>query len=172
MGQPFVGEIRMLGFSFAPNGWATCDGQLLPISENEVLFQIIGTTYGGDGQETFALPNLQSRFPVHMGTGLSGTTYQIGEMAGTETVTLSTGQIPNHTHPLLGSLDPAGQQSPTSNVTAKSTSVDLYINAVPQDAMNAQAISPAGGSQPHENCQPFLCINFIISLFGVFPSQT
>jgi microcystin-dependent protein len=144
----------------------------LPISENEVLFQLIGTTYGGDGQETFNLPNLASRVPIHMGTGPSGVTYQLGEMAGTEQETLTTQQIPSHTHPMVGSTDPAGQQSPTSNVVAKSTQVDLYINAQPQDAMNAQAVSPAGGSQPHENCQPFLCINFIISLFGVFPSQT
>jgi microcystin-dependent protein len=169
---PYVGEIRMFGGNFAPNGWMFCQGQTLPISENEVLFQLIGTTYGGDGQETFNLPNLASRVPIHMGTGPSGVTYQLGEMAGTEQETLTTQQIPSHTHPMVGSTDPAGQQSPTSNVVAKSTQVDLYINAQPQDAMNAQAVSPAGGSQPHENCQPFLCINFIISLFGVFPSQT
>jgi microcystin-dependent protein len=169
---PYVGEIRLFAGNFAPNGWMFCEGQTLPIAENEVLFQLIGTTYGGDGEETFNLPNLASRVPIHMGTGPDGTTYQIGEMAGTEQETLTTQQIPSHTHPMLGSLDPAGQQSPQANVTAKSTQVDLYINAVPQDAMNNQAISPVGGSQPHENCQPFLCINFIISLFGVFPSQT
>lgn len=170
--SPYVGEIRMFAGNFAPNGWMFCEGQTLPIAENEVLFQLIGTTYGGDGEETFNLPNLASRVPMHMGTGPSGVTYQIGEMAGTEQETLTTQQIPSHTHPMLGSTDPAGQQSPVSNVVAKSTQVDLYINAQPQGAMNAQAISPAGGSQPHENCQPFLCINFIISLFGVFPSQT
>ncbi len=170
--SPYVGEIRMFAGNFAPNGWMFCEGQTLPISENEVLFQLIGTTYGGDGEETFNLPNLASRVPIHMGTGPDGTTYQIGEMAGTEQETLTTQQIPNHTHPMLGSLDPAGQQAPKDNVVAKSTQVDLYINAQPQDQMNNQAISPAGGSQPHENTQPFLCINFIISLFGVFPSQT
>ena len=169
---PYVGEIRMFAGNFAPNGWMFCEGQTLPISENEVLFQLIGTTYGGDGEETFNLPNLASRVPIHMGTGPDGTTYQIGEMAGTEQETLTTQQIPNHTHPLTGSTNQANQQAPTSNLPAKSTQVDLYINAVPQDAMNAQAITPAGGSQPHENTQPFLCINFIISLFGVFPSQT
>jgi microcystin-dependent protein len=169
---PYVGEIRLFAGNFAPNGWMFCEGQTLPIAENEVLFQLIGTTYGGDGEETFNLPNLASRVPIHMGTGPDGTTYQIGEMAGTEQETLTTQQIPSHTHAMLGSLDPAGQQSPQSNVTAKSTQVDLYINAVPQDALNNQAVSPVGGSQPHENCQPFLCINFIISLFGVFPSQT
>lgn len=172
MPEPYVGEIRMFAGNFAPNGWMFCEGQTLPIAENEVLFQLIGTTYGGDGEETFNLPNLASRIPIHMGAGPDGTTYQIGEMAGSESVTLTTQQIPSHTHPMLGSTDPASQQSPQSNVVAKSTQVDLYINAVPQDAMNAQAISPVGGSQPHENCQPFLCINFIISLFGVFPSQT
>ena len=170
--SPYVGEIRMFAGNFAPNGWMFCEGQTLPISENEVLFQLIGTTYGGDGEETFNLPNLASRVPIHMGTGPGGITYQIGEMAGTEQETLTTQQIPSHTHTMLGSLDPAGQQAPTSNVVAKSTQVDLFINAVPTDAMNAQAISPVGGSQPHENCQPFLCINYIISLFGVFPSQT
>ena len=169
---PYVGEIRMFAGNFAPNGWMFCEGQTLPISENEVLFQLIGTTYGGDGEETFNLPNLASRVPIHMGTGPDGTTYQIGEMAGTEQETLTTQQIPNHSHPMTGSTDPAGQQSPAANVTGKSTQVDLYINAQPQAPMNPQAISPAGGSQPHENTQPFLCINFIISLFGVFPSQT
>ena len=170
--SPYVGEIRMFAGNFAPNGWMFCEGQTLPIAENEVLFQLIGTTYGGDGQETFNLPNLASRVPIHMGTGPDGTTYQLGEMAGTEQETLTVQQIPSHTHPMFGSTDPAGQQAPTSNVTAKSTQVDLYINAVPQGQMNAQSISPVGGSQPHENTQPFLCINFIISLFGVFPSQT
>ena len=162
----------MFAGSFAPNGWMLCQGQTLPISENDALFTLIGTTYGGDGQETFNLPNLASRIPIHMGTGPDGTTYQIGEAAGTESVTLTTQQIPTHTHPLLGSTNPANLQTPASNVVGKSTQVDLFINAQPQDALNNQAITPVGGSQPHENCQPFLCINFIISLFGVFPTQT
>src|SRR6185312_1838499 len=149
----YVGEIRMFAGNFAPNGWMFCEGQTLPISENDVLFQLIGTTYGGDGEETFNLPNLASRVPIHMGTGPDGTTYQIGEMAGTEQETLTIQQTPNHTHAMLGSLDPAGQQSPQSNVTAKSTQVDLYINAVPQANLNTQAISTVGGSQPRENCQ-------------------
>jgi len=172
MPEPYVGEIRMFAGNFAPNGWMFCEGQTLPISENEVLFQLIGTTYGGDGEQTFNLPNLASRVPIHMGTGKDGTTYQLGEMAGTEQETLTVQQIPSHTHPMLGSTNAASQQSPTSNTVAKSTQVDLHINAVPGDALNNQAISPAGGSQPHENTQPFLCINFIISLFGRFPSQT
>jgi microcystin-dependent protein len=162
----------MFAGNFAPNGWMFCEGQTLPISENDALFTLIGTTYGGDGQETFNLPNLASRVPIHMGAGPDGTTYQIGEAAGTESVTLTTQQIPIHTHPLLGSTNPANLQTPASNVVGKSTQVDLFINAQPQDALNNQAITPVGGSQPHENCQPFLCINFIISLFGVFPTQT
>ena len=169
---PYVGEIRMFGGNFAPQGWAFCEGQTLPISENETLFNLIGTTFGGDGEETFNLPNLASRVPIHMGTGPDGTTYQLGEMAGTEQVTLTVNQIPIHTHPLIGSANTASGQSPAANVIGKSTAVDTFINAQPQDAMNNQSITPAGGSQPHENCQPFLCISFIISLFGVFPSQT
>ena len=172
MPEPYIGEIRMFAGSFAPNGWLFCQGQTLAISENDALFTLIGTTYGGDGQETFNLPNLASRVPIHQGTGPNGTTYQIGEAAGTESVTLTTQQIPVHTHALLGSTSPASFQTPASNVVGKSTQVDLFINAVPTDAMNAQAITPVGGSQPHENCQPFLVINFIISLFGVFPTQT
>jgi microcystin-dependent protein len=172
MAQPYVGEIRMFAGNFAPNGWAFCEGQPLPISENDVLFQLIGTTYGGDGEETFNLPNLASRVPIHMGTGPDGTTYQIGEMAGTEQETLTVQQIPNHSHPLTASLDVGGQAIPTSNVLAQSTIADMYIQDTPDGALNPAAVGPVGGSQPHENTQPFLCINFIISLFGVFPSQT
>src|SRR5881394_2931749 len=118
MGQPYVGEIRMFAGNFAPAGWMLCQGQSLPISENDVLFQLIGTTYGGDGQETFNLPNLASRVPIHMGTGPGGTTYQIGEMAGTEQETLTTQQIPVHSHPLLASTDPGNAVQPTGNVLA------------------------------------------------------
>jgi|SRR6185436_5016296 len=172
MPEPYVGEIRMVGFSFAPAGWMTCEGQTLPIAENEVLFQLIGTTYGGDGESTFNLPNLASRVPIHMGTAPNGTTYQLGEQAGTESETLSAQQTPIHSHPLLASTTPAALQTPASNVLGKSTQVDLFINAQPTDAMNSGAITPVGGSQPHENTQPFLVINFVISLFGRFPSQT
>lgn len=170
---PYVGEIRMFGGNFAPNGWMFCEGQTLPISENEVLFQLIGTTYGGDGQETFNLPNLASRVPIHMGTGPDGTTYQLGEQAGTEQETLTTQQIPNHSHPFTGSTANGTIVNPGGNVLAASTSsVQPLIQDVADTALSAQCITPAGGSQPHENTQPFLCINFIISLFGVFPSQT
>lgn len=172
MAQPYVGEIRMFAGNFAPNGWMFCEGQTLPISENEVLFQLIGTTYGGDGEETFNLPNLASRVPIHMGTGPDGTTYQLGEMAGTEQETLSTQQIPIHSHPLVASQAQAADQVPAGAVLAQSTVADMYILDVPDATLAASSVQPAGGSQPHENTQPFLCINFIISLFGVFPSQT
>ncbi len=173
MPEPMVGEIRMFAGNFAPNGWMFCEGQTLPISENEVLFQLIGTTYGGDGEETFNLPNLASRVPIHMGTGPDGTTYQIGEMFGTEQETLSTQQIPNHTHPFVASTANGTSTNPQGNVIAASTSsVKPYILDSPTTALNASAVSPAGGSQPHDNTQPFLCLNYIISLYGVFPSQT
>jgi microcystin-dependent protein len=172
MPEPYVGEIRMFAGNFAPNGWMLCEGQTLPISENEVLFQLIGTTYGGDGEETFNLPNLASRVPIHMGTGPNGTTYQLGEMAGTEQETLTVQQIPSHNHPATVSSGPGTGNAPAGNLTSQSASVKMYITDPPGGAMNAQAITPVGGSQPHENTQPFLCINFIISLFGVFPSQT
>jgi len=173
MPEPYVGEIRMFAGNFAPNGWMFCEGQPLPISENDVLFQLIGTTYGGDGQETFNLPNLASRVPIHMGTGPDGTTYQIGEMAGTEQETLTVQQIPNHTHPLTASTADGTTPNSQGNVLAQTPAgIFPYFEDTPTTSMNAQAITPAGGSQPHENTQPFLCINFIISLFGRFPSQT
>lgn len=162
----------MFAGNFAPNGWMFCEGQTLPISENEVLFQLIGTTYGGDGEETFNLPNLASRVPIHMGTGPDGTTYQLGEMAGTESETLTTQQIPTHSHPLFASTAVGVANTPSGNVTSQSVSVKMYLADQPGSAANPNSITPVGGSQPHENTQPFLCINFIISLFGVFPSQT
>ena len=172
MGEPFVGEIRMFGGNFAPVGWMLCQGQSLPISEYDTLFNLIGTTYGGDGQSTFNLPNLASRTPVHMGTNSgTGTTYTLGEIAGVEQVTLTAAQTPTHTHPMFASTNTASAQTPTSNVIGKSTAVDLFINAVPSTALNAQAVTAIGGSQPHENMQPYLCISYIISLFGIFPTQ-
>ena len=173
MAQPFVGEIRMFAGNFAPNGWMFCEGQTLPISENEVLFNLIGTTYGGDGQSTFNLPNLASRVPIHMGTGPDGQTYQLGESFGVESVTLTTQQIPNHTHPLTATTSNGTLNNPQNAVLAQTPgAVKPYIEDAPVTPLNANSITPQGGSQPHENCQPFLCINFIISLFGVFPTQT
>jgi microcystin-dependent protein len=173
MAQPYVGEIRMFAGNFPPVGWMFCDGQLLPISENEVLFQLIGTTYGGDGESTFALPNLQSRVPMHFGTSTaSGVTYQIAEAAGVESVTLTTQQIPVHTHAVTVSTSPANQPDPANAVLGESATVDMFIEDSPLVQFGAATISPVGGSQPHENTQPFLCVNYIISLFGLFPSQT
>lgn len=171
MGEPFVGEIRMFGGNFAPAGWAFCEGQSMPISENETLFNLIGTTYGGDGQSTFDLPNLASRVPIHAGTGPDGTTYQLGEAAGTEQETLTTQQIPNHTHPFTASGDVGDQASPAGACIANSNGPVPYIEDVAGTPLNANAVGAQGGSQPHENTQPFLCVNFIISLFGVFPAQ-
>jgi microcystin-dependent protein len=173
MAQPYIGEIRLFAGSFAPAGWAFCDGQSVPISENDTLFNLIGTTYGGDGQETFNLPNLQSRLPLHMGTR-SGTTYQIGEAAGVESVTLTTNQIPIHTHPLLASTDPGSVPGAANSVLGALSPVSIYkpSGAPPSNAMSAQAIGSDGGSQPHDNMHPYLCVNFIISLFGVYPSPT
>jgi microcystin-dependent protein len=171
MGTPYVGEIRMFAGNFAPAGWAFCNGAQLAISENEVLFQLIGTTYGGDGQSTFNLPNLSSRVPVHMGTG-GGQSYIIGQAAGEEQVTLTTQQIPSHNHTPLCLSGSGGQASPANLLWAAQSSNSPYQNVTPTLQMAANAIKPAGGSQPHDNMVPFLAINFIISLFGVFPSPT
>lgn len=175
MSAPFVGEIRMFAGTFAPDGWLLCHGQTLPISENETLFQLIGTTYGGDGESTFNLPNLASRVPIHMGNGPDGVTRVLGESAGTESETLTVQQIPSHTHQALAAG--TGQvQSPSNAVLAAATSTQnglrIYSAAAPNVPLHGSTISPAGSSQPHDNCQPFLCIQFIISLFGVFPSPT
>jgi microcystin-dependent protein len=156
----------MFAGSFPPLGWEWCHGQTLPISENEVLFQLIGTTYGGDGQETFNLPDLQGRLPLHQGS-----THTLGEKGGVETVTLTVNQIPNHTHPLVASTA-AGGPNPQGAVPATSTAVDVYRESAAGTALAPTSIGPAGGSQPHENLQPYVCISFIISMFGIFPSQT
>jgi len=170
MSQPFVGEIRMFAGNFAPAGWAFCDGQLIPISENDTLFTLIGTTYGGDGQETFALPDLRGRVPLHQGS-LAGNTYQIGERSGVEEVTLTVQQLPTHSHALLVSTGPGTQNLPTNAVLASSPSVTLYTGDVTDANLAAPAVGAIGGSQPHTNFQPYLCVNFIISLFGIFPTQ-
>lgn len=168
MAQPYVGEIRMFGGNFAPAGWMFCDGSQLPISENETLFQLIGTMYGGDGQETFNLPNLQSRVPIHFGAGIQQT-----EMGGVEEVTLTTQQMPVHTHPFLASTNLANLANPSGQVLGETTGgVRILIEAQPSTPMAQQSITPVGGSQPHTNLQPYLCVNYIISLFGIFPSPT
>lgn len=168
MAQPYVGEIRMFAGNFNPAGWMFCEGQLLPISEYETLFNLIGTTYGGDGQSTFALPDLRGRIPVHMGDG-----YVLAETFGTETVTLTTSQIPAHSHPLIVSNNNGSVTNPSGGVLARNAATDGYSDdtsggLVP---LNPNSISAVGGSQPHDNMAPFICVSFIISLFGIFPSQ-
>ncbi len=167
MAQPYVGEIRMFGGNFAPAGWIFCEGQLLPISENEALFQLIGTTFGGDGQETFGIPDLRGRIPIHQGSG-----FQLGETGGAEEITLTVNQIPQHTHPLLASAALGSATAPANNMLAGSGSIDMYRETSPSVGLVPSAIGPAGGSQPHTNFQPYLCVNFILSLFGIFPSPT
>jgi microcystin-dependent protein len=171
MSNPYIGEIRMFGGNFAPIGWAFCNGQLLPISENEALFNLIGTTYGGDGQETFALPDLRGRVPVHQGTGPGLSSRIIGEIAGNEQVTLTTNQMPIHTHPFLADNSAANSANANGHTFGVAQG-DVYSSSVTPITMAAQGISAMGGSQPHDNTQPYLCISFIISLYGIFPSPT
>ncbi len=173
MAQPYVGEIRMFAGNFAPAGWMFCEGQQLPISENETLFQLIGTTYGGDGQSTFNLPNLLARIPIHMGNGPDGINYPIAQNAGTTEVTLTTQQIPVHSHPVLASGDPGLDINPANAMLGLSPNIkDFREGATPNTAMAVQTVTPTGGSQPHSNLMPYLCINYIISLFGIFPNPT
>jgi microcystin-dependent protein len=172
MAQPYVGEIRMFAGNFAPAGWMFCEGQLLPISENETLFQLIGTTYGGDGQSTFGLPDLRGRTPVHQGSGLGLSSYALAQSGGVEQVTLTTQQIPVHSHPLLATSNIANSSSPTDSIVAQSSAASLFLEDVPDVSLAPNAIGPDGGSQPHNNLQPYLAVSYIISLFGIFPSQT
>jgi microcystin-dependent protein len=169
MAQPYVGEIRMFGGNFAPAGWMFCEGQLLPISENETLFQLIGTTYGGDGQSTFGLPDLRGRLPIHFGNG-----FVLAETGGVETVTLTVPQIPSHSHPFIASTQTGTSANPGGNVLDQTSgTIFMYIDGQGPDGQMAPGmISAVGGSQPHNNFQPYLCVDFIISLFGLFPSQT
>ena len=167
MAQPYVGEIRMFAGNFAPAGWMFCEGQLLPISEYETLFQLIGTTYGGDGQSTFALPDLRGRIPIHQGNG-----FILAETGGAEEITLTVGQIPAHSHAFLASTNVSQDTTPEGKVVGQSGSALLYIQDTTDSNLAPQAISPVGGSQPHTNFQPYLCVDFIISLFGIFPSPT
>jgi microcystin-dependent protein len=175
MSSPYIGEIRMFGGNFAPAGWAFCDGASVPIAENDTLFALIGTTYGGDGQSNFNLPDLRGRVPLHMGTDGAGNTYVTGEAAGAENVTLITQQLPAHSHAMLGSSVAAASASPANSVPA---SLPVQLNRTPygQDppfhGIDPSSIGPDGGSQPHTNVQPFLVVSFIISLFGVYPSQS
>jgi microcystin-dependent protein len=170
MPDPYLGEIRMFGGNFAPVGWAFCDGRSLAISENEALFTLIGTTYGGDGEQSFNLPNLQGRLPIHQGQG-----FQLGQSAGETSVTLTVQQIPSHGHPLMGSTATAAGTSPTGTVFAHLPDAGVqtaYGSTAPFGAIDPSSVSPIGGSQPHTNMQPCLAVSFIIALEGIFPTQT
>jgi microcystin-dependent protein len=167
MSTPFLGEIRMFAGNYAPAGWQLCDGRLLPIVENEALFAIIGTYYGGDGEFTFALPDLRGRVPVHTG---NGSVIVHAEMGGEERVTLTTNQLPVHTHALIADPQPAESGSPEGRALSE-TDTDIYrASGAPTTALAPNTVLPVGGSQPHENMQPFLAINFIIALTGIFPN--
>ncbi len=174
--EPFIGEIRMFGFNFAPRGWAKCDGQLLPIASNSALFSLLGTMYGGDGRTTFGLPDLRSRIPMHAGSGPGLTPRSMGEKSGVENVQLDITQIPNHTHQAIahGHSQESTQSIPTDGVFAKSGDGDPnYSNLAPNAQLSSSAITigNSGGSQAHTNVQPFQCVNFCIALVGVFPSR-
>jgi microcystin-dependent protein len=184
MGAPYVGEIQYVGFSFAPFAWAFCNGQLMSIAQDEALYALIGTTYGGDGVSTFGLPNMQSRAPIHQGTGLGLSTYVMGQVGGSEEVTLTSSQMPQHTHALTANTtvataqipsgnmlaaghdaEPSGAQTPKIYIPAASTTVGTDVN------LAAQSVGFAGGSQPFSVIQPILTVNCVISLFGIFPTR-
>jgi len=175
MSQPYVGEIRLFGFNFAPQGWQRCDGSLLAISENDALFSLIGTIYGGDGQVTFAVPDLRGRVPVHQGQGPGLSIRQLGEQAGTEAVTLLTTQMPAHNHAVVATSAAATTGTPgVSVIPGAVANQTMYVTDTDGGAafpLAPQAIGPGGGSQPHENCMPTLAAQFCISLFGIYPSQ-
>jgi microcystin-dependent protein len=169
MSEPFLGEIRIVTFNFAPTGWAFCDGQLMSIAQNEELFNLIGTLYGGDGKSTFALPNLQGRVAIHQGTGTGLSDYSLGEFAGAETIALTTAQIPRHNHPLHATTTAHTSGVPTAHVLAGG---GAYNNGPTNTQLNGTSVGVSGGSEPHDNLQPFLVLNFIIALQGVYPTQT
>ena len=172
MADPFVAEIRIFPFNFAPKGWAWCDGQLMPLSQNTALFSLLGTTYGGNGKSNFALPDLQGRAPMHPGQGPGLSLHDLGETGGSETVTLLESEIPAHPHVLTASLLPADSPNPTGALTAAPASDNLYAPANTLVSMAPESLAPAGGDQPHNNMQPYLTFYFCIALQGVFPPRT
>lgn len=175
MSQPYIGEIRLFAGNFPPAGWLFCDGQLMPISENEALFALLGTAYGGDGQETFALPDMRGRVPLHAGTNTADSvTYPLAAVGGSETVTLTTAQVPSHTHGMRASTNAASPAyTASTGVLAKTAGANVYA-LVPTGVgpMKANSVLSGGGGQPHDNIAPYLCVNYIISLFGIYPFET
>ena len=174
MADPFVAEIRIFAGNFAPKGWAFCDGQLLPISQNTALFSLLGTTYGGNGKSNFALPDLQGRAPMHPGQGPGLSLHDLGEASGSDTVTLLESEMPSHSHTLMANPNSAERPSPTNNLPARSVGASLYQSDSTQGLvdMAPEAITPSGGDQPHNNMQPYLTMNFIIAMQGVYPPRT
>lgn len=172
MADPFVAEIRIVGFNFAPRGWAFCDGQILPLSQNTALFSLLGTTYGGNGQSNFALPNLQGRAPMHPGQGPGLSLRDLGEEIGSETITLLQSEIPAHAHGLNASTSPANSRNPTNNALGRSRGASAYDPGAPAATAAFQAVGVTGGDLPHNNMQPYLTMNFVIALQGVFPPRT
>jgi len=170
MAQPYVGEIRIFAGNFAPAGWMFCEGQLLPISENETLFNLIGTTYGGDGQSTFGLPDLRGRLPIHQGTGAGLPTYTLAETGGVEEVTLTVQQLPLHNH--TAPLQQSGNRSTPKGSILASSPLRQYTASTGNTTLKPAMVAPVGGSQPHTNFMPYQCVDFIISLFGIYPSPT
>ena len=173
MSDPFVAEIRIFGFNFAPTGWALCDGQLLPLSQNTALFSLLGTTYGGDGKSTFALPDLQGAAPMHPGQGPGLSLHDLGESGGSDTITLLESEIPAHSHALMASNQPGEDPSPVGESLGRSVGASLYqTQALQLGSLDPVAITPVGGSLPHNNLMPYLTLNFCIALQGVFPPRT
>ena len=174
MADPFVAEIRIFPFNFAPKGWAFCDGQILPLSQNTALFSLLGTTYGGDGKSNFALPNMQGNAPMHPGQGPGLSLHDLGETGGSETVTLLESEIPSHSHALMATTQTGNQAPPAGNSIARTTGFQPYLPpaGAPLASLSSSALPPAGGDQPHNNMQPYLTLNFCIALQGVFPPRT
>jgi microcystin-dependent protein len=175
MSEPFLGEIRMFAGNFAPQGWAFCQGQILPIAQNTALFSLLGTTYGGNGQTTFALPDLRGRLPMNPGQGPGLSPRSLGQVGGSETVTLLTNQMPAHTHQLNASNQEGNASAPTGSLMSafpSDATAICYHDGNPNTTMSPQAIGATGGSQPHDNMPPFLCVNFIIALEGIYPSHS
>ena len=171
MSDPFIGEVRMFAGNFAPLGWAFCSGQLLAISQNDALFALLGTTYGGDGVTTFALPDLRGRVPIHQGTGPGLSNHVIGELGGAETVTLASNQLPTHSHSQPASTDAATPAAGPTGAPASSATTSFYGTATPAINMSPSAVGAAGSGQSHSNMAPFTALSYIIALFGIFPSR-
>ncbi|WP_420004418.1 phage tail protein [Arenibacterium sp. LLYu02] len=171
MSEPFVGEIRMFAGNFAPRGWAFCDGQLLAVAQNDALFSLFGTTYGGDGRTTFGLPDMRGRIPIHAGSGPGLSTHRLGAKSGGEQETLTVNQMPSHSHDLMADTNPATEVGPVGHVLAQGQGVNFYREDDQSQSLSGAMISATGGSRPHSNLMPTLCVNFIVALFGIYPSR-